>query len=137
MRCSITGMTTRESQPFSSVVLRHSSGSNLRRSTTFDSSSIASAMWAKPQVWNSGAAMWQVQPRRSGIRESSETAASTPALLRGAPFGVPVVPEVRMISRLSFSGCGRSRVLVALLDQLLDRVAVAQVVARRSRPPRA
>ena len=90
----------------SATVSRQPSGSNLRRSTTVDSSSIASARWAKPQVWNSGAAMWQVQPRRSGIRDSSETAASTPASLRGAPFGVPVVPEVRMMIRLGFSGCG-------------------------------
>ena len=32
---------------------------------------------AKPQVWNSGAAMCVVQPSRSGIRDSSATAASS------------------------------------------------------------
>ena len=50
-------------------------------------------------MWNSGAAMWVRQPWRSGIRESSETAASMPASLRGAPLGVPVVPEVRITIR--------------------------------------
>ena len=55
---------------------------------------MASAKCAKPHVWNSGAAMWVRQPWRSGIRESSEIAASMPASLRGAPLGVPVVPEV-------------------------------------------
>ena len=57
-------------------------------------------MCAKPQVWNSGAAMCTRHPYFSGIRESSEIAASMPASLRGAPFGVPVVPEVRMMIRL-------------------------------------
>ena len=63
-------------------------------------------MCAKPQVWNSGAAMCTRQPYLSGIRESSEIAASMPASLRGAPFGVPVVPEVRMMIRLWPPGTG-------------------------------
>ena len=46
------------------------------------------------------------QPYFSGIRESSEIAASMPASLRGAPFGVPVVPEVRMMIRLWPPGTG-------------------------------
>ena len=104
IRCSITGITTSESHRFSCTASRQPSGSNLRRSTILDSSSIASAMWANPQVWNSGAAMWHVHPRRSGILDSSATASSTPALLRGAPFGVPVVPEVRMMIRPCSSG---------------------------------
>ena len=48
------------------------------------------------------------QPARSGIRESRETAASMPASLRGAPLGVPVVPEVRITMRAWRSGGCRS-----------------------------
>ncbi len=70
---------------------------------------MARARWAKPQVWNSGAAMWVRQPYFRGIEESSDTAASRPASLRGAPFGVPVVPEVRMMIRPCRSGGVRSR----------------------------
>ncbi|MGY2702946.1 hypothetical protein ACVW2K_002530 [Nocardioides sp. HB32] len=50
-------------------------------------------------MWNSGAAMCVRQPYFSGIRDSSETAASIPASLRGAPLGVPVVPDVRITIR--------------------------------------
>ena len=63
-----------------------------------------SARWAKPHVWNSGAAMWVRQPYRSGSRDSIDTAASMPASLRGAPLGVPVVPEVRITIRVWWSG---------------------------------
>ena len=110
MRCSITGITTSESQRSSSATARGSPrGRSVRRSTTVEPSSIASARCAKPQVWNSGAAMWVRQPCRSGIRDSSATAASMPASLRGAPFGVPVVPEVRMTMRACRSRRRRGR----------------------------
>ena len=70
---------------------------------------MASAKCAQPQVWNSGAAMWRAPAATcSGSRDSSAVAASMPASLRGAPFGVPVVPEVRMMTRLCFSGAGWS-----------------------------
>ena len=62
IRWSITGITTSESQRSDSVTARQPSGSNLRRSTIVEPSSIASARWAKPQVWKSGAAMWVRQP---------------------------------------------------------------------------
>ena len=132
IRCSITGITTRESHRSSWVVRRHSSGSNFRRSTTVDPSSMASARWAKPQVWNSGAAMWQRQPWRSGIRDSSETAASIPASLRGAPLGVPVVPEVRMTILECRSGGFRSPVgYVEISDSIVSAVASPSVHAIR------
>ena len=62
MRCSITGMTTIASQRSAWVTLRHSSGSKRRRSTTVSPISAESMKWAKPQVWNSGAAMWVRMP---------------------------------------------------------------------------
>ena len=101
-------MTTSESQSSSTSVLRQVSGSNLRRSTTVEPSSMASAKCAQPQVWNSGAATCERQPDFSGSRDSSAVAASMPASLRGAPFGVPVVPEVRMMMRLCLAGAAWS-----------------------------
>ena len=72
-------------------------------------------------MWNSGAAMWVRQPWRSGIRESSDTAASMPASLRGAPLGVPVVPEVRITIRAC--RLGRLQVVVRVPgDQRLEGV---------------
>ena len=42
----------------------------------------------------------------NGIFESSATAPSRPDSPRGAPFGVPVVPEVRITGRVACSGTG-------------------------------
>ena len=91
-------------------------------------------MCAKPHVWNSGAAMCTVQPWRSGIRESSEIAASMPASLRGAPFGVPVVPEVRMMIRVWWSGTPGSGVVGLALDQGVEGVVVGVLVGVRQHP---
>ena len=108
MRWSITGITTIDWHRSACVVRSASTGSKVRRSTTVEPSSIASARCAKPQVWNSGAAMWVRHPARSGIRDSSDTAASMPASLRGAPLGAPVVPEVRITIRAWRAGGCRS-----------------------------
>ncbi len=81
----MTGITTSDSHPSWATVRRQPSGSKRRRSTTVEPSSMASARWAKPQVWNSGAATWVRHPWRSGIRLSSDTAASRPAPVRAAP----------------------------------------------------
>ena len=52
---------------------------------------------AKPQEWNSGAAIIVFSRAFSGIRDSSAAAGSSDlGWLREAPFGVPVVPEVRI-----------------------------------------
>ena len=61
-------------------------------------------------------------PYLSGIRESSEIAASMPASLRGAPFGVPVVPEVRMMIRLWPPGRGQRAVVALGVDQRVEGV---------------
>ena len=82
------------------------SGSNLRLSTTVVDRPIASVKCAKPQAWNSGAAIIVRSRERSGIRSSSAaTGSSDCGCLRLAPFGVPVVPEVRMTA-LPWSGGG-------------------------------
>ncbi len=91
----------------SCTVFRLVSGSNVRVSTLVLPSSIAMLRCAQPQVWKSGAAMWVFQPDFSGIRESSATAALRLPPPRGAPFGVPVVPEVRITARASLAGAVR------------------------------
>jgi hypothetical protein len=61
--------------------------------------------WAKPQEWKSGAAMWAFSLACRGILDRKAAAGSGDAgLLRPAPLGVPVVPEVRMVARPSWSG---------------------------------
>ena len=123
-------MTTSDSHRCSSTVRSAFSGSNLRCSTTVEPSSIASARWAKPHVWKSGAAMWVRQPWRSGIRDSMETAASMPASLRGAPLGVPVVPLVRITIR----ACRRGGSSSASSWPSMSASIVSP--ARSRRPPR-
>ncbi len=72
--------------------------------------------WAKPHEWNSGAPMIQFSRARSGMRLKSAAAGlSPPGCLRAAPFGVPVVPEVRMIVRPGSSGGETSSVEVVLM----------------------
>ena len=53
----------------------------------------------KPQEWNIGAAIIVLRRAFSGIIASSAAAGSSErGCERAAPFGVPVVPEVRMIA---------------------------------------
>ena len=62
--------------------------------------------WKKPQEWKSGAAIIIVSRLRNGILSISAAIASSPSgLERCAPFGVPVVPEVRITKR-GLSGGG-------------------------------
>ena len=76
------------------------SSSNLRFRTTVEARLIPSAHCAKPHAWNSGAAIIVFSRARSGITDSSEAIGSIVlGIEREAPFGVPVVPEVRMIAR--------------------------------------
>ena len=60
---------------------------------------------AKPHEWNSGATMNVFSRAFSGMRDSSATAGPiVSGCLRDAPFGVPVVPDVRMIARPDSAG---------------------------------
>jgi hypothetical protein len=78
---------------------RIASGSNRRRSTTVEERLMPSVKCAKPQVWNSGAAIIVFSRACSGMRESSVAAGSRErGWERLAPFGVPVVPEVRRMA---------------------------------------
>ena len=100
MRCSITGTTTSADARCSAVAASVCSGSKRRRSTSVEPNRIPSTKCAKPQAWNSGAAIIVTSPSCSGIFESSAAAGSTEVGdWRVAPFGVPVVPEVRITVR--------------------------------------
>ena len=121
MRWSITGTTTSAVQPCWAVSDSVASGSNLRLSTIVEDRPMPSVKCAKPQAWNSGAAIIVFSRAFSGIRDSSAaTGSSDFGWLREAPFGVPVVPEVRMIALPGSSG-GTTFGGVAALDQLLER----------------
>ena len=87
-----------------SIVWSTFSGSNLRRSTIVEAVSIARPKCAKPHWWNSGGATSTFSRPRSGIDDRIATAAPIPGEPREAPFGVPVVPEVRIVWRPSRSG---------------------------------
>ena len=100
MRCSITGTTARAVHSNCATALRQSSGSNLRRRTTVDDRARPSVQCRKPHEWNSGAATCVVSRVRSGILSKRIAAGSSESgSLRDAPFGAPVVPDVRMTVR--------------------------------------
>ena len=64
-------------------------------------------MLPRPHEWNSGAAITVTSPWRYGIRSSIDTAGPAPVCwARGAPLGVPVVPEVRITVRPTAAGPG-------------------------------
>ena len=88
---------------------------------------------AKPHEWKSGAAIIVRSPALSGIRDRSEIAGLRPSgVLREAPFGVPVVPDVRITTRPGLGG-RHGRLGVARLDQLLERGVGRRVVVDPAR----
>jgi hypothetical protein len=99
IRCIITGTTISAVHSCWAVSDSVASGSNLRLSTTVDDRLIPSVKCTKPHEWNIGAAIIVFSRAFSGIMASRAAAGSR---LRGwdrdAPFGVPVVPDVRMIA---------------------------------------
>ena len=106
MRWSITGTTASAVQPCWAVSDSVASSSNLRLSTIVDDRPMPSVKCAKPQAWNSGAAIIVFSRAFSGILSSSAaTGSSDLGWLREAPLGVPVVPEVRITALpASFGG---------------------------------
>ncbi len=97
MRCSITGTTASAVARCSATARRVSSGSKRRRSTIVEDKGSASVKCPKPHEWNIGAAITVLSRAFNGIFENSAASGSTESgCLRAAPFGVPVVPEVRI-----------------------------------------
>src|SRR4051812_9454099 len=106
MRWIITGTAPRTSARLCSIAFSVSSGSNLRRRTIVEAVGRLITKWKKPQEWKSGAAIIIVIRLRKGILSINAAIGISPSgLERWAPFGVPVVPEVR-ITNLGFSGGG-------------------------------
>ena len=100
MRWIITGTTTSAVHSCCAVSDSVASGSNLRRRTSVEDSAMPSVKCTKPQEWNRGAAIIVVSRALSGILDSSAAAGSSVSgWAREAPFGVPVVPEVRIVVR--------------------------------------
>ncbi len=99
-------------------------GSNLRCSTSVVESVRPRLKCARPQEWNIGAAIIVRSRARSGIMSSRAAAGSSDdGWCRPAPFGVPVVPLVRMTTRPGRSGGVSGGVVLARRD-VLRHVAV-------------
>ena len=77
IRWSITGTTTSAVQPCSSSAASVSSGSKRRRRTSVEDSPIPRMRCARPQEWNSGAAISVRSRARSGIFASSPAIGSS------------------------------------------------------------
>src|SRR3954451_22046410 len=96
----MTGTTIIAAHSCWAQALSVSSGSNLRRMTSVELSAMPSVKCAKPQEWNIGAASIVCSRARSGIMSNSAAAGpSDSGCLRWAPFGLPVVPLVRITTR--------------------------------------
>ena len=94
---------------------------------------------AKPQEWNIGAAISVRSRARSGIASSSAAAGSSDSGWRRlAPFGVPVVPLVRMTTRPR-AGAATTSARSPVLDELVEpsgrSAAVAVVPGDEAQPP--
>jgi hypothetical protein len=83
------------------------SGSKTRVRIVVEDRTRPRTRFVNPHPWKSGAATTCVSRTWNGIRLTiPATPVVAPAPARAAPRGRPVVPEVRMIMRLSFSGGG-------------------------------
>ena len=108
IRCSISGTTASALASWSATSASVASGSKRRRSTIVEPSGRLRTKCAIPHEWNRGAAITVVPRARSGIASRIAAAgASDPGWLRCAPFGVPVVPLVRITVRPGSSGASR------------------------------
>src|SRR5436305_8604774 len=106
MRWIITGTAASTSARLCSIAFSVSSGSNLRRSTIVEAVGRLITKWKKPQEWKSGAAIIIVIRLWKGILSIRAAIGIRPSGLLGwGPFGVPVVPEVRM-TNFGFSAGG-------------------------------
>ena len=83
-----------------------------------------------PSAWNIGTHSSVVSRARNGtLLSRPPTSDERLRLGRGAPFGVPVVPLVRIVMRGRSSGLGGA-LRVAAVDQSVDRVVAGLVGPR-------
>ena len=79
--------------------------------------------------WKIGETMTMVPLRGNGIRSTSSAVANGDTLARGAPFGKPVVPLVRMTEPPGLLGAGSGSVEFAAMMSSIVGTPVGQVGA--------
>ena len=129
IRASITGTTINAVTSLPSRLARVCSGSKWRRTTRVEPSAKPSAVNANPRAWNIGTHSSVTSRARNG------TLPSRPPMIdsdrgssRGAPFGVPVVPLVR----ITIFGATRS---LGGVPVKLDSISASSVSPPPSAPP--
>ena len=101
-----TGTTASAVQRCSARATRVLSGSKRRRTTSVEPMATARVDMPSPQAWKSGGATIVTSRPRKGIRDRIAAAGrERTGASRLAPFGVPVVPLVRMTTRPAPSDC--------------------------------
>ena len=112
------------------------SGSNRRRTTSVDPSPTPTIACVNPSAWNIGTHSSVTSRARNGtLLRSPPNRASERGSERGAPFGVPVVPLVRIVILGQVAGLGWTA-RVGAVDQRVERV-VAGLVGPGSEAARA
>lgn len=107
IRRSIVGTATRAPQRKRSRSARAVAASNRERNTSVPPSIRVSTATSSPQPWKTGADNSTRIPPRSGMRSSRPAVSSNVrGSARGAPFGTPLVPLVRMTSDAGCAGRG-------------------------------
>ena len=105
MRWSIVGTTVSTSTRWRSIDASVSRASKRRGSTAVHPSPVAIIVWPSPCAWNSGAGSRQTDPASIGTRLRNQASGSRFSARRTcAPFGAPVVPEVRITVLPSSAG---------------------------------
>jgi hypothetical protein len=104
----MTGTATSVRQRCRSTSASVFSGSKRRARTNVDDRATPKLRWPNPHEWNSGAAISARSRTRSGIAPRSAAMDFVGELGTGrdAPFGAPVVPEVRITA---VPGCAGGR----------------------------
>ena len=147
----MTGTTMSAWTRCSAIVSRIRFGSNFGSRTSVVESVRPRLKCARPQEWNIGAAMSvRCRARRGIMSRSAAAGSSDDGWWRPAPFGVPVVPLVRMTTRPGRLGrverplvavrrdrLGPHDVLPAALGGVRDEVGELGVVGDRDRALRA
>ena len=107
IRWTITGTIGHDCTLYWAMPASVCSGSNLRCRTIVVERSRLKVKCVKPHEWKRGAAIRDRSRAFSGIRSSMAAAGRIEVgWLRDAPLGVPVVPDVRITARYSFSSDG-------------------------------
>ena len=137
IRCSITGTTIIVVARFDSRLSSTSTGSNRRATTSVEPSATPSSIWLKPSAWKIGAHSCVTPRARNGTFDNTPpTGANDIGTSRSAPFGVPVVPLVRITNRGACFGFGGAFGWVEVISAISVSSALWRVVSQPRRRPR-